>query len=46
MSNKYNDLRVIANDIILQLFDAKQKDQLEILKIYVDKSLESLNKKK
>lgn len=45
MKKDYNELRCFANEIILQLFEAKQESQLEILKISVDRSLEELKKK-
>jgi len=41
---QFNGLRCYANEIILKLFKAKELGQLEILKMYVDRSIEDLKK--
>lgn len=38
-----NDLRCIASEIIVKLYKAEKRRQLELLKMHVDKALDELS---
>lgn len=42
--NEYNELRCIAGDIIIQLYEAKKRSQLELLKQQCEHAIEALIK--
>ena len=45
MSSPANEKRLIASQIIVDLYEAKELTQLQLLKIAVDRSIEELTKK-
>ena len=44
-TNEANEMRLLAAEIIRQLYEAKQRRQLELLELQVKRSLEELNTK-
>jgi hypothetical protein len=44
MNNQANELRLIANEMIHQLYQLGERDQLEILEIAARRSIEELDK--
>lgn len=40
-----NELRLVANEIMRQLFEAGQRDQLDMLRCYAKIAIEHLDKK-
>lgn len=42
--NEANEMRLIAAEIIRQLYEAKQRGQLELLEMQVKRSLEELTR--